>query len=311
MPPKKRFQPLTFSTSPEDAFLSVENQSGGKPWADAQELQVETDLIHAPKVQFRLYHDPEKIATLVATIQGVGGIKEPLLLRPHPTIVDGFELIAGSDRLMAARQIGLKTVPAKVDDVDDVAAIKICFIENRARSDPNPYEYARYLLVLLQRLLEQDQEEIFDQLQRMYNLAKRNEDFLAIDSAQEIITTCEQVGINWRSFVSNQMPLLKSIKPDVRDALEQGGIAYTKALLLNRVQDDEVRAELLDKTLMQDLSVEQIKLKIPSRSTSPDHPIDIKRRVSIALKSLSKSKDPAVLKRLEAIAIELEELSSQ
>lgn len=310
---KKSIPTLSIPTAEEaalDPFLTSRNVHGEKPWANAPEQEVELDRILLPDFRFRLYYDPTEIEKLRSTIRSVG-VREPILLRPHPEKEGHYELVAGSSRRYAAELEGMPKILAKVDEVDDLTAAKISFIENYARSNPNPYEFARYLCFLAEMSLGKTREELTSQLQSMYNQAKSgNEEEIANNLEwQQIASIFDSVGINWRSFVSNQMPLLKGLKPDIEMLLEQGKLDYTKALRLNRVQDEALRRSLTQKTIEEDLSVRELEALIsaskPARKVGREQ--QLKQRFKTVLNSL-KNRDEEELQQLEKLLQNIESL---
>lgn len=85
------------------------------------------------------------------------GVLQPLVVRPQADAPDGdglraigqprsskpYELIAGERRWRAARRAGLRTVPAVVrTDLDDVAVLRLMFVENVQRAQLRPIEEA-------------------------------------------------------------------------------------------------------------------------------------------------------------------------
>lgn len=93
--------------------------------------------------------DETKLRELAASI-GQKGVLEPLLVRPtkHGDVV---ELIAGERRLRAAEIAGIKTVPVRIFDLNDVEALEVQTIENLQREDLDPIEEAEGYQQLLKR----------------------------------------------------------------------------------------------------------------------------------------------------------------
>lgn len=82
-----------------------------------------------------------------------GSIKQHGVLQPVVVIRDesGFILIAGERRWRAARQAGLKEIPAIVRTLDDQAQLEVALIENIQREDLSPLEMATSLIKLNQQ----------------------------------------------------------------------------------------------------------------------------------------------------------------
>ena len=50
--------------------------------------------------------------------------------------------------------------------------------------------------------------------------------------------------MNWQSFVRNRLPRLNLLQ-EILSALREGKIAYTKAVVIAKVKDEQARASLL------------------------------------------------------------------
>lgn len=92
----------------------------------------------------------DTLQELAASISAQG-VVQPVLVRPLGG--DRYELIAGERRWRAAQLAGLRTVPAVIREIPDVAAIAVALIENIQREDLNPLEEA----AALQRLIHEFQ----------------------------------------------------------------------------------------------------------------------------------------------------------
>ena len=92
----------------------------------------------------------DTLQELAASISAQG-VVQPVLVRALGG--DRYELIAGERRWRAAQLAGLRTVPAVIREIPDVAAIAVALIENIQREDLNPLEEA----AALQRLIHEFQ----------------------------------------------------------------------------------------------------------------------------------------------------------
>src|SRR5262249_12922034 len=91
--------------------------------------------------------DPERLAELTDSVREKG-VLSPLVVRA----VNGyFEIVAGARRFRAAREAGLKEVPAHVVALTDAEADEIHLIENLQRADLHPFEEAQGFRALLDR----------------------------------------------------------------------------------------------------------------------------------------------------------------
>lgn len=88
-----------------------------------------------PRTQF----GAEAIAELAASIRE-RGVLQPVLLRPHG---DGYQVVAGERRFLAAGEAGFHTIPAIIRPLTDREALLIALIENLQRENLNPMDEAR------------------------------------------------------------------------------------------------------------------------------------------------------------------------
>lgn len=166
--------------------------------------------VHPSPDNVRTHEDPEDLERLAASIRTVG-ILEPLVVTPN---AKGYELVAGSRRLAAARLAGLRTVDVViredlVDDHDPVRSHRLrqeaMLIENLQRADLLPLEeggaYARLLA-----LTNSTQKELASRL-----------------------------GVS-QSHISKRLALVDL--PDIaKAAVDSGGISVTDAGALTQLKD--------------------------------------------------------------------------
>jgi ParB family chromosome partitioning protein len=112
--------------------------------AELAELPV--DAIHPNPRQPRRRFDSDAATGLTDSVRAQG-VVQPVLVRSRA--VGGYELIAGERRWRAARDAGLKTVPAVVRDADDRETVLFGLVENVARENLSPVEEARAYAMLL------------------------------------------------------------------------------------------------------------------------------------------------------------------
>lgn len=159
--------------------------------------QVHVDLIDRNPFQPRQEFEATALNELVDSIRQ-HGVLQPLLVR---AIGDGYQLIAGERRLIAAKKAGLELVPCRVLELTDQQVCEVSLEENLKRQDLNVLEKAAAFQDYLQRFQCPIEE-----------LARR----LSLD----------------RSTVSNMLRLLElpeAIKADVRAAKLTAG--HARALL--------------------------------------------------------------------------------
>ena len=117
---------------------------GGAGPGELSDLPV--DAIHANPRQPRKRFDSDAQNGLAESVRAQG-VVQPVLVRSRAA--GGWELIDGERRWRAAREAGLKTVPAVIRDADDRDTLLLGLVENVAREDLSPVEAARAFAVLL------------------------------------------------------------------------------------------------------------------------------------------------------------------
>jgi len=117
--------------------------------------QIAIDACRPNPYQPRKTFDADSIEELKASILQYG-IIQPLIVRRS---IKGYEIVAGERRFRAAKEAGLKEVPAIVKDYDDEKMMEIALLENLQREDLTIIEEA----VAYKRLIEElhlTQEEL-------------------------------------------------------------------------------------------------------------------------------------------------------
>ncbi len=286
------------------------------PWADeslssqkAAATLVLIKEIHLPPQQPRRYFDPDALKELVNSIEQ-HGILQPLLVRPLSS--GGYELVAGERRYRAAMESGLTEVPVVIRELSNSDALSLSLIENLQREDLNPVEETEGILQLLSLHLETTQEEVISLLYRLSNESKGKvtRNVTGKETVERVEKIFDSIGtMSWSSFVRNRLPLLK-LPQDIKDALQSGKIAYTKASLIARVKDKQARSSLLLETLKNNLSLSQIKERIEELQPTNDKSSDpLSLRLKTAYKQINKSKvwsDPKKRQKLEKLLNQLE-----
>jgi ParB/RepB/Spo0J family partition protein len=101
--------------------------------------EIEIEKITPSPYQPRVHIDQAELEELAASIREVG-VLAPVLVREQRG--GGFELLAGERRWRGAMLAGLKTVPARILEVDNPTAALIGLVENVQRKNLTPWEEA-------------------------------------------------------------------------------------------------------------------------------------------------------------------------
>jgi len=104
------------------------------------------DQIHESTTNPRQTFDQTKLEELAESIRQ-NGLIQPITVRPK---AKGFEIVAGARRFRASQLAELFSIPARIVELDDGAAMEWQLIENSQRVDVHPYEEAQGF----QRLLD-------------------------------------------------------------------------------------------------------------------------------------------------------------
>lgn len=198
-------------------------------------FHIEVDKISPNPHQPRRNFDETAIRELAASIREFG-ILQPLVVtkeeREVPTGTEvSYELISGERRLMAAKYLGLTTVPAIVRSVDaDRERLEMAIIENIQRENLNPMEMAR----AMSRLTDE------------FRLTQR-----------EIAT---RLGKS-REAVANTMRLL-DLPQDIQQAVESGKISESHGRLLLTVEDPAMQEKLFQDLLRQGMTTRELKNRV-------------------------------------------------
>ncbi|MFN6470907.1 MAG: hypothetical protein RMY36_014720 [Nostoc sp. SerVER01] len=122
--------------------------------------------------------------------------------------------------------------------------------------------------------------------------------------------------ITWQSFVANRLPLLK-LHLDIQTALQKGEIEYTKAKEINRIKNDDERQKVLNKAIVEGLSLSEIRILVgniltsQSESKPSSHNQEQKEKADKIYKALRKSKiwnDEKKLKKINKLFAQIEAL---
>lgn len=205
-------------------------------------INLDLDEIAPNKQQPRKHFDQEKIAELTASIKE-NGVLQPIIVtkKINP---DYYMIIAGERRWRAAKEAGLKKIPAIIRDVKEHQIMQHSIIENIQREDLNPVEEAKAFLSLLNQY-NMTQEELADKLGKS------------------------------RSAIANSLRLNR-LPQEILDYLEKGVLTagHARNLLALTTKEDQLMAAHY--IIERDLSVRQTEEYI-KRLLEPQKPKTSKR----------------------------------
>lgn len=182
-------------------------------------IEMDIESLTPNLFQPRKNFDKEKMEELKGSIKK-HGIIQPIVVRK---MANGYEIVVGERRLKAAKEIGLKKIPAIIKTFNNEKSLEIALVENIQREDLNPVEQAN----AFKRLIDE------------FNLTQ-----------QEL---AEATGKS-RALVANTIRLLK-LNPEIQKNISEGKISFGHAKLLLSIEDEEVQRAVCDRIIANDLSV--------------------------------------------------------
>ncbi|MDR0804233.1 MAG: ParB/RepB/Spo0J family partition protein, partial [Oscillospiraceae bacterium] len=94
--------------------------------------------IEPNREQPRKFFSEEKLSELADSIK-THGLLQPVVVRVKD---GGYQIISGERRWRAAKLAGVRTLPVRVVDADDITVLQLALVENLQREDLNPLEEA-------------------------------------------------------------------------------------------------------------------------------------------------------------------------
>lgn len=232
-------------------MADVDLQPGtGRPETPAAERRLPIEKVTANPDQPRRDFSAQALQELTDSVREKGVI-QPLIVRPHPTVAEQFEIVAGERRWRAAQRAQLHEVPVIIRELDDTEVLELAIIENIQRADLNAVEEAAGYKQLMEKF-GHTQERLSASLGKS------------------------------RSHIANLMRLLQ-LPEDVQDHLRQGRLSAGHARALITTENP---SELARQVIARGLSVRQTEdlakgggkqtsttkttKKAPGRTTDPD-----------------------------------------
>jgi ParB family chromosome partitioning protein len=171
-----------------------------------QARMIPIERLHPGKYQPRHRFDDAALDALAASLKQQG-VLQPLLVRPHPTRKQEYEIVAGERRWRAAQRAKLHEMPVLVREFDDRQTLEVALVENVQREDLSAIEEAEGY----RRLMEEFQH---------------TQDALASSLGKS------------RSHIANTLRLL-NLPDAVKRLIEQGELTAGHARALVTAEDPE------------------------------------------------------------------------
>jgi ParB family chromosome partitioning protein len=138
-----------------------------------------------PGQNYREHYDAKALDELREQVKAAGGIKSPIMVRPHPTQDGLWEIVYGHRRWMVAGEEYGQTydMPVTIEDLSDAEARALGIIENKGRDNPSAIEEAKGAADLL-RYNAGDKEKTANQLG--WKLRELDNRLLLLNCAPEV-----------------------------------------------------------------------------------------------------------------------------
>lgn len=194
------------------------------------------DVLHPfEKHPFKMYSE-ERMAEMVESVQE-HGIISPILVRPKQN-GNGYEIIAGHNRVEACRRAGLKDIPVNIRELDDDTAIILMVDSNlRQRDKLLPSEKAKAYQMKMEAMKRQGARTDLtsDQLGPKLS-AKRTRESLGLEAGDS--------GTQVQRYIR-----LNNLIPALIDYVDEGKLAFNPAVEVSYLDkaDQEIVFEIMDR----------------------------------------------------------------
>lgn len=233
------------ATAPAATQAQPQAETAGAPESSAEAAphhldEVPIELVHPNPNQPRMHFNKEELDELALSIEK-DGLLQPILVRED---AEGYEIIAGERRWQASQLAGLKKVPVRIKEADDMKVLELALIENLQRSDLNPIEEAYGY----KRMMERG------------------------NRTQSEVASAVSKG---RSTIANALRLL-DLPEDAQQMLYEEKITAGHARAILAIPSDEGRAKLTEKLAKEKLSVreaESLARLIAGREKQKNNPV--------------------------------------
>jgi len=183
--------------------------------------EIALDAVMLPEEPLRVLTSKKRLEELRQSVKS-RGVLVPILVEE---LQDGYRVIAGTRRVLAAKEAGLLRVPALIVQEDQEWKAWAAFAENRLREEVSAFDEGRYIALLMQRF-SKSQLEIGELL------------------GMSVSWVCERLRIvQWPA--------------DVREALIQSRIRFSVGKELSRIEEAGPRAMYLRQAVTSGCSPEQ------------------------------------------------------
>ena len=203
--------------------------------------EIDIEKIVPNRDQPRKSFDKQEIHELAESIRE-NGIIQPIVLRAKDEV---YEIVVGERRFRAAKEAGLKKVPAIIKEYSESRLLEIALIENIQRKDLNPLEEALAFKTIIDRDTITQEE-----------LSKR-------------------VGRS-RSYIANMIRLLE-LPDEIKKFVSRGTITVGHAKAIMALNEKEKQVEIAKKVAEEGLSVRETEDLVREVNASQNNFVNVPR----------------------------------
>jgi ParB family chromosome partitioning protein len=197
---------------------------------------IPVDNIESNPNQPRTVFDADALHELAASVRE-HGVLQPILVRPLGQ--NRYQLVAGERRWRAAKEAGLATIPALVEELDDDTALEISIIENLQREDLSPL----------------DEASMYDRMIHEHGYSVRK--------------LAQKLGKD-KGYLENRLRLADA-PPEVRQLVSVRKDTLSHAYELLKVEDPKKRRRLAEQVARGELTLVKLREKIEGRAPRQSH----------------------------------------
>lgn len=233
--PQPQPEPARAVQQPKPEPMSAQPYKPQQAPTSESVFHIELDKIKPNPDQPRRNFNEELIRELANSIREFGILQPLVVTKVEKETSTGigveYQLIAGERRYLAAKMLGLSTVPAMVRNVHlEREKLELAVIENIQRENLNPIETAR----------------AFQRLQEEFRMTQRE--------------IAAKLGKS-REVVANAMRLL-DLPEYIRVAVEKGELSESHARLLLTIAEPGVQKKLFDDIITNRLTTRDVKERV-------------------------------------------------
>lgn len=287
--------------------------------SNSQVHAIPLTAIYVDPTQFRRYFGADEQEKLKKSIRQ-NGFQGAILLRrllENDRKESGetyeYELVYGESRYRAVASLGHKTIPAIVRDLNDQQVRRIRLDENLVRKNLNPLEEVEGLLQIAADELEVTPKKVISILDE-FDVAPRRNRKLSGDVTRQVETLQGILDYYKKGTLTGFLTKLRRLKrlpDDIKKAVEDGVVDWTKAIEIAPVKDEKVRKKLLRWLISENPTTKEIRerLRALRGEGPPKAPMENKAQNLLTRVRRIKtwqSIDPAMSQELEAALSSLE-----